>query len=83
MSVNALRHRKGLGMAAFEKTGPNDAICVVWATGEFFFYYSTVFSLSKVGIGVYERFTRLRGLRDGCVGENGPKLCDMRRLGHG
>ena len=46
-------------MAALEKTGPNDAVCVVWATGEFFFYFSTVFSLSKVCLSVDERFTRL------------------------
>ena len=57
--MNALQDCKGLEIAALEKTGPNDAICVVWATGEFFFFYSTVFSLSKVGLGVYERFTRL------------------------
>ena len=80
--MNALQDCKGLEIAALEKTGPNDAICVVWATGEFFYYYSTVFSLSKVGLSVYERFTILRGLRDGCVGENGPKRCSMRRLGH-
>ena len=73
VSMNALHHGEGLGMAALEKTGPNDAICVVWATGEFFLYYSTVFSLSKVFFSVYERFTTPSGLRDGCVGDNGPK----------
>ena len=35
--MNALQDCNGLEIAALEKTGPNDAICVVWATGEFFF----------------------------------------------
>ena len=45
VSMNVLQHREDLGMAALEKTGPNDAICVVWATGEFFFYNSIVFTV--------------------------------------
>ena len=43
VSINALQHREDLGMAALEKTGPNDVICVVWATSELFFLYSIVF----------------------------------------
>ena len=36
LSMNALQGPEDLGMAALEKTGPNDAICVVWATSGFF-----------------------------------------------
>ena len=43
--MNALQDPEDLGMAALEKTGPNDAICVVWATSKFFFLYSIVFSV--------------------------------------
>ena len=32
-------------MAALEITGPNDAVCVVWATGEFFFFIILLFFL--------------------------------------
>ena len=73
-------------MAVLEKTGPNDAVCVVWATGEFFSCFFLVillfFLCDKVESSVYERITAAKGLRDGCVRENGPKRCDMRRLGY-
>ena len=45
VSMNALQDLEDLGMAALEKTGPNDVICVVWAMGEFFFLYSIVLSI--------------------------------------
>ena len=45
VSMNALQYREDLGMVVSEKTGPNDTICIVWATGEFFFSYSVVFSV--------------------------------------
>ena len=48
VSMNALQQRKDLGMAAFEKTGPNDAICVVWATSEFFFFFYWIFCILKL-----------------------------------
>ena len=63
-------------------TGPNDAMCVGWATGKFFFFILLFFLCTKLEFSVYERFTPRRGLRDGCVQENGPKRCNMRRLGH-
>ena len=43
------------------------------------FVYSKV---SKVGYRVNERLTRLWGLRDGDIGANGPKRCNMHRLGY-
>ena len=60
-SMNALQHREDLGMAAFKKTGPNDAICVVWTTGEFFFSIILLFlQYAKIMFSVYDRFSTLR-----------------------
>ena len=51
---------------------PNNAICIVWATSKFLFYFILlIFGYSKVGYSVYERLTWPWGLRDGDIGANG------------
>ena len=64
VSMNTLQHREDLGIAALEKT----------ATAEFFSIILLFFLYAKVIFSVHERVTAPRGLRDGCVGENGPQV---------
>ena len=70
----ALDKRTGSEKAALEQSSPNDPICVVWPTGEFFFLILLIFRYTKAVYSAYIPFTRLRGLRDGRIGENGPSV---------
>ena len=56
------------------RKGPNDARHVVWALGEFFLIYSCFFLYTNDFYRYYLRNT-------GKNGDNGPKRCDMCRLG--
>ena len=83
--MNVLEQQSGSENTALEQTSPNDAICIVWATSEFFSLILLLFvypKVSKVIYSVNERLTRPRGLWDGDTGANGPKRCDMHRLGY-
>ena len=43
-----LEQRSGSENAALEQMSPNDAICVVWATSEFFYIFYCLFCMLKL-----------------------------------
>ena len=60
--------------AATTKTGPNDAWHVVWALGVLFFV------LFKINQSFIDSINYIHD-REGRDDDNGPKRCQMRRLG--
>ena len=80
--MNASKLRRGSGKAATRKTGPNDAIRVVWAISTCFHFLIGFFFLL---IHIY-RYYGCYGATEGCAGfyeeKNGPKRRVSRRLGH-
>ena len=47
-SNDVLRQCGGFGWAATTKTGPNDAICVIWAIDTHFYFYRALFILTYI-----------------------------------
>ena len=77
-----LKLRRGSGKAATRRTGPNDAIRVVWAISTSFFSSSCFFLLLNDIYSYYDYTKATEGLREGGDEENGPKRRESRRLGH-
>ena len=77
-----LKLQRGSGKAATRRTGPNDAIHVVWAISTSFFNSSCLFLLINNIYSSYDYIKATEGLREGGGEENGPKRRNTRRLGH-
>lgn len=71
VSMDCLQQRLDFGKTALEKTGPNEAYGVLWATSEYFIFFLLNLLYTKVIYSIYVRFTGLDLPSDGGVGENG------------
>ena len=64
------------------KTGSNDALCVVWAISECFFFSFLIFLILTIKKGYYMSFKGSERVMGAGDDENGPKQRFVRRLGH-
>ena len=79
-SIHAIKEQGGLGKpamrkTAMRKTGPNDASCIVWATGMSFFYFLCVLLIFSVLFRFYLHFKTTGWVGLGGDEKNGPKVC--------
>ena len=77
-----LKGRKGSWEPAMTNTGPNDALCVVWAISEFFFFFLSYFLILTITYRSYMSFKGSERVMGAGDDENGPKRRFVRRLGH-
>ena len=63
------------------KTGPDDAIRVIWAIGSFFFFFHVLWLLTTV-YRFYLCYTGMGSHMEAGGNENGPKQCVLHCLGH-
>ena len=52
-TIGTIMARRGQWKAAATITGPNDASCVVWALGKFFFFFSFVYITTNYPLFVF------------------------------
>ena len=64
-------------------TGPNNARRVVWALGEFIFYFRVFFGYLTIYIGTTDSLQVRCGSTQATTTTTRPKRCETRRLGLG